>query len=378
METNREAQHVSRIVIDAREYTTSTGRYMYRLLQYLDQIDTATPSGHDYVILLKPRDMSVYDFVSPRFSKVVCPHKEFSFDEQLGLLGQIKDLKPDLVHFGMVQQPIGYRGKVVTTMQDLTTIRFRNPSKNQLVFRLKQAVYKGVNKYVARKSAAIITISEFVKQDLVQYTHAAPDKISVTYESADAIPDAAQPVDGLSGTRFIMYVGRPLPHKNLGRLIDAYALLKLDHPDLQLVLAGKTDPLYEAHYDEVLNKQINGVVFTGFVSEGQLRWLYENCQAYVFPSLSEGFGLPGLEAIIHGAPVVCSNATCLPEVYGDGAHYFDPLSIPDMSRAIAEVLDDSELRAALVGRGKIQVTKYSWLRMAQQTLAVYNDVLNSK
>src|SRR4051812_29347680 len=101
-----------KIVVDAREYTTSTGRYMFRLLQYLDALDTE----HDYTILLKPHDMNVYDFTNPNFKKVACPYKEFTFAEQLGLLRQVRSLKPDLVHFGKDHQPILYRGKVVTTM----------------------------------------------------------------------------------------------------------------------------------------------------------------------------------------------------------------------------------------------------------------------
>jgi glycosyltransferase involved in cell wall biosynthesis len=111
------------------------------------------------------------------------------------------------------------------------------------------------------------------------------------------------------------------------------------------------------------------------VSEGELRWLYEHCAAYVFPSLSEGFGLPGLEAMVHGAPVVSSNATCLPEVYGDAAHYFDPLNVDDIARKITEVLDNQALRNNLIARGHAQAATYSWRRMAEQTLAVYEACL---
>jgi glycosyltransferase involved in cell wall biosynthesis len=368
---------MSRIVIDAREYTTTTGRYMFRLVQYLEQIDSKTQTGHNFVILLKPSDMTSYDFTNPRFTKIACPHQEFTFDEQLGLLGQIKDLKPDLVHFGMVQQPIGYSGLTVTTMHDLTTVRFRNPSKNVLVYSFKQQIYKGINQYVARKSAAILTPSEFVKQDIVSYTHIPAKKITVTYEAADPITEPVEALAPLMGKPFILYVGRPLPHKNLGRLIDAFAALKTTHPELTLVLGGKTDQLYEQYYADVQRRAIPDVVFTGYVSEGQLRWLYENCQAYIFPSLSEGFGLPGLEAMQHGAAVVSSQATCLPEIYGQAAHYFDPLSVSAMTEAIADVLDNPELRTDLAQKGRQQAARYSWRRMAEQTLAVYDQVLGN-
>jgi len=359
------------IVVDAREYTTSTGRYMFRLLQYLEKLD----HGHDYTILLKPHDMDIYEFSNPRFKKVVCPHKEFTFDEQLGFLRQIQGLKPDLVHFGKDHQPILYRGKVATTMHDLTTARFRNPAKSWLFYAAKQPVYRMLIRIVAHKSKAVLTPTNFVKEDIVRYAHARPEKITVTYEAADAITDAAEPLKELVGKRFIMYIGRPQPHKNLGRLIEAFKLLKQSHPALCLVLAGKKDVLYERYAEQVAREGIEGVVFTGFISEGPLRWLYENCQAYVFPSLSEGFGLPGLEAMQHGAPVVSSNATCLPEVYGDAAHYFNPLDSQDMTAKIAEVLDNPELRNQLVEKGRAQAAKYSWQRMAEQTLAVYKKVL---
>lgn len=208
------------------------------------------------------------------------------------------------------------------------------------------------------------------------YTGISPDKVNVTYEAADAITLDAEPVAELLDQKFIMYIGRPTPHKNLSRLIDAFSKLKLTHPHLKLVLAGKKDVLYEAHEAEVRQKDIPDVFFTGFISDGQLRWLYENCQAYIFPSLSEGFGLPGLEAMRHGAPVVSSNATCLPEVYGEAAHYFNPINTDDIAAKISEVLHDNQLRNSLIEKGRAQAEKYSWRRMAEQTLDVYNAVLS--
>lgn len=363
---------MSHIVIDAREYTTTSGRYTYRLVQYLQQ----TKSEHEYTILLKPSDMNVSEFTNPRFHKLACPYKEFTFAEQLGLLRQIRALKPDLVHFAFVQQPILYRGPVVTTMQDLTTLRFRNPTKNPVVFTAKQQVYRMVNQVAARKSAALITPTQFVKDDIVKFAHVSPDKITVTLEAADPIPDTPEAVPELSGAAYLMYVGRPLPHKNLGRLIEAFAVIKRTAPELKLVLVGKRGALHESHAARARELGLESdLIITGFVSEGQLRWLYENCRAYVFPSLSEGFGLPPLEAMIHGAPVVASNATCIPEVCGEAAHYFDPLDVDDIARAITDVLNDTVLRADLIARGYEQAKKYSWKRMAEQTLAVYNKIL---
>lgn len=365
---------MAKIVIDARELRTSTGRYIERLIHHLQQIDTE----HDYVILLRAKDIDGWEPTNPRFAKVMTPYKEFTFGEQLGFKRQIESLQPDLVHFGMVQQPVLYKGKVVTTMHDLTTIRFNNPAKNPIVFWVKLQVYKWVTKSVARKSLAVITDTDYVKQDVIKYTGADSSKFVVTYLAADTTDEAAMPVEKLVNANFIMYVGRPQPHKNLKRLIDAFGILQKLHPELSLVLAGKFDANYQLLKNYSDKKNIPNVIYTGFISDGQLRWLYEHAACYAFPSLSEGFGLPGLEAMVHGCPVASSNATCLPEVYKDGAAYFNPFDVSGMAETIDVILTDKKFADGLRAKGKAVAAQYSWKRMAEQTLAVYNDVLRSK
>jgi glycosyltransferase involved in cell wall biosynthesis len=360
-----------KIVIDARESGTTTGRYVDKLIEYLHKLKIS----YEVTILTTKSRVDFFKHISPDFEAIQTTTKEFTFDEQLGFKKQIVNLKPDLVHFTMVQQPILYRGKVVTTMQDLTTARFRNPSKNWIVFTIKQYIYKVVNWYVPRKSKKIITSSEFVKKDISNFAHVPGEKFVVTYESADKIHDKPEPLTELVSKKFIFYTGRPLPHKNLPGLIKAFSKLKEKNPDLLLVLAGKKDKLFEKTENDVNSRGITGVLFPGFVSEGQLRWLYENCQAYVVPSFSEGFGLPGLEAMAMGAPVVSSNATCLPEIYGEAAQYFRPESTDDMVSAIQKVIGDNNYRQVLIKRGSEQIKKYSWQRMAEQTLSVYKDIL---
>lgn len=363
-----------RIVIDARESGTTTGRYVDKLIENLQKIDIQ----NDYQILYKSHRLGIGLTTAKNFHEVACDIKEFTFAEQLKLKSQIKKLKPDLVHFTMVQQPILYRGAVVTTMHDLTTLRFMNPMKNAVILKFKQFVYKYVNKIAARKSRMVITPSEFVKKDVLKLTKIKPEKILVTYESADYVSSSPEPTKNLEGQDFIMYVGRPTPHKNLERLIDAFILLQKKHPKLKLVLVGKTDSLFLKHAERVKELGIDkSVVFTSFASDSQLRWLYENCQAYVFPSLSEGFGLPGLEAMVYGAPVVSSNATCLPEIYGHAAHYFSPHSTKEMAEKIDDVLSNKTLRANLIKQGRQQIKKYSWTRMAKQTLEAYNRSLDT-
>lgn len=367
---------MKKIVIDARELRTSTGRYVERLLHYLQDVDT-DPS-HRYLVLLKPKDMDSWEPHNKRFKKVTCRFKEFGFGEQVGFLWQLVRVRPDLVHFGMVQQPILYQGAVVTTMHDLTTLRFAHPAKNKLVFALKQRVYYLVNYIAAHKSRLILTPSEYVKDDVARSMRINSRKITVTYEAGTSIEVSAEAMPDLTDVRFLMYVGRPNPHKNLSRLLEAYSVLKQDMPDLHLVLAGRKDILFRRHAREVRRLGIPDVHFTGHVTDGQLRWLYEHTAAYVFPSLSEGFGLPGLEAMAHGAPVVSSNATCLPEIYGEAAEYFDPKDTTAMADAIGQVLCKPALREKLVDAGYAQVKRYSWKRMAEQTLSAYEQILTSE
>ena len=359
------------IVIDARELRTSTGRYIERLLHYLQQLD----SENRYTVLLKSKDLEGWQPTNPNFTKQACDFKEFTLGEQVGFAKQLYGLKADLVHYGMTQQPLLYLKKSVTTVHDLTTARFTNPDKNPIVFMIKQQVYKVVIWYAAKKSKIVIVPTNYVAKDLADFANIKLGKIAVTLESADKIDDAPTPLPGLQNKRFIMYVGRPTPHKNLDRLVEAFALLQPHDPALHLVLAGKLDPNYRRLQDRVKQLGVDNVVFTDFIPDAQLRWLYEQAAAYVFPSLSEGFGLPGMEAMQYGTPLVSSNATCLPEVYGDAAVYFDPLDVGDMAIKIGTVLTDGSLRDQLVAREAKQLAKYSWQRMAEQTLAVYHKVL---
>lgn len=363
---------MKRLVIDARESGTSTGRYVDKLVEHLHKLKP----DFEMVVLTKPARVEFIKQLAPNFKVVASPYKEFTLSEQTGLLKQLKALKADLVHFGMTQQPIRYKGKVITTIHDLTTARYKNPAKNALVFGIKQSVYRRVIKRAARKSLKVIVPSQFVKVDLAQYAKIEPGKIEVIHEAADEINVKAEPVAALKDDQFIFYVGRSNPHKNLQKLIDAFVILMSKYPDLKLALAGKPDKNYAGLRDYALTRNLtNQVYFLGSVSESQLRWLYENSLAYVFPSTSEGFGLPGLEAMAHGTPVVASHTSCLPEIYGPAAHFFNPHSSKDMALKISQVLESPQLRQSLVTAGHIQVGKYSWNRCAKQTLAVYKSVL---
>ncbi len=361
------------IVIDARIRRASTGRYTDRLIQHLQSIDT----DNSYTVLVQPDDP--WEPTASNFKRAACHFKQFSFNpfDQITFAWQLYRLKPDLIHFTMTQQPIFYFGKVITTTHDLTMLRFTRAGKLPgWLHAIRMTAYRFLFWSAHRKSKKIIVPTKYVEQDLHNLEPFTVKKTVVTCESSEPPLDvpAKQPA-GISQP-FIMHVGSPFPHKNIERLIEAFEVLHTSHLELKLILAGKK----EYYFDHLERAAANSparenIVFTGFVSDEELKWLYQNAVCYVLPSLSEGFGLPGLEAMAHGCPVASSNATCLPEVYQDAALYFDPLKPEDIAEKVQLILDDKNLVNELVSKGQKLLPKYSWRRMAEETLAIYKSVL---
>ncbi len=358
------------IVIDARIINSSTGRYVERLLHYLELIDTT----NTYTVLVPTKDLTFWLPTNPNFSLKACDYANYSFGEQWGMKRLLDNLQADLVHFCMPQQPILYRKAHVTTFHDLTLLRTYNSDKNWLVFHVKQLIGQIVFRVAARSSRVIIAPTEFTKQDVTTTLGINPEKIAVTYEAADITTDQLEPYEH-PFTEFILYVGQQSDYKNIKRLGDAHQRLLETHPDLGLILVGRLNKAIEQNKSYFESKGYKNILFTGFINDSQRDWLYTNARAYIFPSLMEGFGLPGLEAMGYGAPVVSSNATCLPEVYGDAAEYFDPTDTVAMARAIDAVISDDALRQSLIEKGHAQVAKYSWRRMAEETVAAYERAL---
>jgi glycosyltransferase involved in cell wall biosynthesis len=230
---------------------------------------------------------------------------------------------------------------------------------------------------VAQRARKIIAVSEFTKNDIIKLLKVSADKIKVVYEGVDLpkVPslDANQTLLnlGIKGN-FIMYVGSAYPHKNLEKLAEAFALDHKENPDIQLVLAGRLNFFYQRLKDSIKAQIDSGeVVLTDYLSDEQLAILYAHAKAYVFPSLIEGFGLPPLEAQSYGLPVVSSNRSCLPEVLGEGAVYFNPEDIREMADKINSVLHDESLRQKLIVSGHENLKKYSWQKMAEEISNAY-------
>lgn len=360
------------IAIDARIINSSTGMYVERLLHYLQEID----SSNKYTILVRAKDKDYWKPASDNFRVMVADFDNYSFAEQFGFKRFLDKLSPDLVHFCMPQQPVLYKGLHVTTFHDLTLLKTYNSDKNWLIFHIKQFIGRFVFRHVAKTSKYILVPTKYTKNELLNFVKIPEEKIAVTPEAADIlIGDIAPYEHGFD--KYIMYVGQQSDYKNIRRLGEAHQQLLKKYPKLGLILVGKLNASAKINQQHFNSKGYSNILFTDFLPNSQRDWLYKNTAAYIFPSLMEGFGLPGLEAMGYGAPVISSNATCLPEVYGNAAHYFDPSSTEDMVRAIDEVLSNNQLRDKLIADGYKQISKYSWERTAKQTLSVYIDAIKS-
>ena len=361
---------MAKIVIDARIISTTTGRYIERILAYLQEID----NENDYIVLVRKKDAEFWKPSNSRFTVKIAEYKNFSLNEQVGFALFLYKLKADLVHFCMPQQPLLYFKPSITTMHDLILLKTYNSDKNWLVFHLKQLVGRFVFWWLAQKSRFIITPSLFSKREYLERYKINEKKVITTYLGVEK--KKFEPHEfKLPCSKFIMYVGQQSDYKNIRRLIQAHQKLLKQYPELGLVLVGGKSTMHLRNEAWVKKMDYKNVFFTGFVSDEELAWLYRHCQAYTFPSLMEGFGLPVLEAMAEGAPIVSSNATCSPEIYGDAALYFDPLSVKDMSQKIGQVLDDKKLREKLIQKGFERIKRFSWRTTAQQTHEVYLKAL---
>ncbi len=359
------------IVIDARIVNTTTGTYVERLLHYLQKLD----KKNHYTVLIPSKDKDFWKPYAKNFSVKFADFPDYSLQEQLGFKSFLDRLEADLVHFCMPQQPILYRGAKVTTIHDLTLLKEYNSDKNFFMYKFKQQVGKFVFKKVAHDSRAVIVPTQYTKDDLVAYAKISPDKVYVTYEAADIGQFELIPYE-VPFKKFLVNVGHHSDYKNNVRLAEAHQKLLEKYPDLGLVfINGPTDAV-KANKKLFEDRGYQNIHFTMKAMKGERDYLYGKATAYVTPSLREGFGLGGLEAMGFGLPVLSSNATCLPEVYGDGALFFDPLDVDDMVAKIDSVLSSDKVRKDLIKRGKARWSTFSWEKMARETLEVYKRSLS--
>jgi len=261
---------------------------------------------------------------------------------------------------------------------------------HDLIFHLFPQHHKPLNRWYlnacvplyCRRANAVICVSEHTKSDLVHAWRVDPAKVHVVYEAPDAVFQPTQPAQvaevrrryGLP-ERYLLTVGTIEPRKNLTRLVEALELLRLSGEDVRLVVVGSKGWLYQDFYDKLANSERrSAVLLTGFVPNADLPAIYAGAIATVLPSLYEGFGLPVLESMACGTPVVTSRAASLPEIGGEAALYFDPQDVREMAAALEQVWRNPELRHTMSHQGLTQAARFSWSRAAQETLRVYESI----
>lgn len=371
---------ISTLVTPARK--SGIGNYVVNLLESLQLVD----NQNEYFIFVGKDTGHLFNFSAPNFHVV---HLPFSHDprwlmrpsyflwQNSLIYVSLKKYKIDVLHLPNLVPLIKRYVPTVVTIPDLAEFSVARYSG------LRQKYRKLLPKIISVNSDKIITISKSTKNDIIRITGCKAEKITVTHLAASYAhleTEHANPIEVLKKygltCGYILHVGGALPHKNLSRLLDAFTILKEQyHIQQRLVLVGDkgrvkslvTDrsPQWFAEHE---------IIITGYVADNELVELYRAADVFVFPSLYEGFGLPVLEAMSYGTPVVTSNVSSLPEVAGDAALMVDPTDTNSIVQSILSILQDEALRKDLVHRGKHQSARFSWEKCATQTVEVYQQV----
>jgi glycosyltransferase involved in cell wall biosynthesis len=362
-----------KILIDGRLYgleNAGLGRYLVNLVSELSEIDTK----NEYTIFL--RNKYFEELVLPKnWKKVRVDIRHYSIKEQLVLPKLINKEKPDLVHFPHFNVPVFYKGQYVVTIHDMLMHEFAGLSATTLpapIYFFKQLAYRFVFRCAVKNARGILVPSQVIKNSIIKRYKITSKKILVVYEGVDRTIGFRE--GGKIIGPYFFYAGNVYPHKNLKRLLEAVKLLnkKVDQKVI-LVVACTRNVFTQRLLDTIKEVGINQFVrLAGFVPDSQLGWVYKNSLAFVFPSLSEGFGLPGLEAMTSGTLLLASDIPVFKEIYDNQAIYFDPLDPSSIVRAMMKVLFMTRReREFRIKESKKYVRKYDWSNTAKETLKVY-------
>ncbi|EKE10871.1 MAG: glycosyl transferase, group 1 [uncultured bacterium] len=375
-----------KIGIDARFFgikQKGLGRYTQKLIENLEKVSAGNNLDAEYFIFLRKDNFDEYEPKNPKFKKILADYRWYTFSEQVFFPFLLYRYKLDIVHFPHFNVPVLYWKKFIVTIHDLTLIHFptmKNSTLNPIFYWLKFFVYKLVIRLAISRSLSIIAISNFTKKDIIDnYGKFLEKKIRVTYEACEdfRMCSAGESNDILQKygiiKPYLIYVGNAYPHKNLDRLVLSFAGVLREKKDIQLVFVGKNDYFYENLRKLVEKEKVGNIFFLSDVCDYELDILFHNSVSNVFPSLYEGFGLPPLEAMSKGVPVISSDHPCMREILGDSAYFFDGKDISSIEKAMRRIIEDEDLRRSLIEKGYRQIKKYSWKKMAQESLQIYLD-----
>lgn len=357
------------LIIDKQR--AGIGHYGYNLINSLIKLN----SQIDFTFYTQ----KVIDFDSGKIVRRGEYNKSYKriLDEQL--LMPFKYRGSDLIHFIDYSSPfLPMKIPFIVTIHDLSFYEY--PDTFSYGSRKIKEVLAPIS---IKRSARIIADSENTKRDIVERFPNAAEKVRVIYPGRpkyDLVNNYSKISDvrrkyGING-KYILVVGTFEPRKNLVRMLEAFKIIAEKFSDINLVLIGKKGWLYGDIYEKINDIRIaERVISTGYVDDEDMPYLYRGAEVFCYPSLYEGFGLPPLEAMSCGTPVVVSNTSSLPEVVGDAGIYIDPYDIESIANGIIRVLNDSTLRQDLKNRGLKQCEKFSWERAASQVIEVYREIL---
>ncbi len=383
-----------RIGIDARFWGpsgTGLGKYIEKLILNLENID----NQNEYFIFLRRENFNLFKPTNPYFHKVLADSRWYSFSEQIFFPYVLVKQKLNLMHFGHFNVPVLFAlfsplifCPYVITIHDLIKHEFGtaiSTTRSPVIHKIKHMIYRFVFAIAVNRAQKVLVPSCWVKKILINKFKLPTERIRVTYEAGgEEFKKQINPTI-ISQTLkkyklakpFLIYVGNVYSYKNLGKLFAALKILKNqpEWKELKLVIGCARNIFLEKLLSQMKQEKLEeDVCVPGFIATEDLICLYQSAEAYVFPSLSEGFGIPPLDAMTSGLPVVSSNASCLPEIYGDAAHYFDPFDEKDLAQKIEDVLISKKLRQELIEKGFQRAKMFSWKKMAQETLSVYREV----
>lgn len=380
--------NIALTALQQRHFLTGTGRCIAEVFRWLPRIEGG--AAHHYLLYARPEQVKLFEEVPPRSRiRVVedCPASPYKrvLWEATRLPGVVRHDAVDLYHGPANFLPLRKTTPQVLTLHDM--FFFKNPKRT---FWLRSAYWRWMLKATWRHADLIITDSEYSRKDICHYLPVNPARIRVVPCGVDekffvdtpaALRSEMRAALGLDRP-YVLYVGRLDPDKNMRGVVLAYAeLVKrgvAGVKDTMLVIAGEKD--YRSSELPELAKTLgigDRTKFVGYVEERFLIPLYQEARTFCYPSFNEGFGLPPLEAMAAGVPVVTSNSSSLPEVVGDAAVQVEPANTSEIAAGIEKTLDPGRA-AELRERGRARARTFSWKRTAEQTLEVYEDVLKGR
>ncbi len=380
-----------RIVFDARHIRDfGIGTYIRNLLRALVEVDTT----NEYVLIgyRESRvDLRAIAKLSSRVKVTYFEGRDDSWQDHVAFPWFLRQHQGDVYHVPIAWVPLFMPKPYVVTVHDIGFLLFPQKKDWRMQWR-ERLIGRGL-----RRADKVIAVSGATQRDVQQFFNIAPERLQRIYDAPDPDMFPMRAEDEPSrpnrvahrkqllerfqiDSPFLLYAGSVRPQKNLPRLIEAFSVLRAElakHPHygrLKLLIIGDEISKNPAVRLAVLHTRLeDSVRFLGFVPDDTLRVFFEAAEAFVFPSLYEGFGLAPLEAMMAGTPVVASNVSALPEVLGDAAKYVNPENVFEISRGIHDVLLDSELHTSLIEKGFAQARKYSWGEAAKQVAEIYRQ-----